>query len=65
MAMANCVSALTRSVAKFYGTILAGVFFRMTYGKTRTISFSAGVQRRAKSFHSWKALMPALQSKMD
>ncbi|CAN0455442.1 unnamed protein product, partial [Laminaria digitata] len=42
--VANCVPALTPSVAKCYDTP-AGVFFRMDSEETRTIACSSGVQQ--------------------
>ncbi|CAN0409807.1 unnamed protein product, partial [Laminaria digitata] len=46
--VANCVPALTPSVAKCYGTrpcSPADVFFRMDSEETRTIACSSGVQQ--------------------
>ena len=42
---ANCVPALTPSVAKCYGTRPADIFFRMDSGEARTIACSSGVQQ--------------------
>ncbi|CAM9811271.1 unnamed protein product, partial [Laminaria digitata] len=43
--VANCVPALTPSVAKCYGTRPADVFFRMDSRESRTIACSSGVQQ--------------------